>query len=64
MTQVIKIVTFIRAKSSLKHHQFKSFLGEVKSQYGDLQLYNKVVEQRFCTSTIFRNIGRDQVIPF
>ncbi|XP_060845753.1 general transcription factor II-I repeat domain-containing protein 2A-like [Rhopalosiphum padi] len=42
MTQVIKIVNFIRAKSSLKHRQFKSFLDEVKSQYGDLQLYNNV----------------------
>lgn len=40
MTQVIKIVNFIRAKSSLKHRQFKSFLDEVKSQFGDLQLYN------------------------
>ena len=42
MTQVIKIVNFIRAKSSLKHRQFKAFLNEVECQYGDLQLYNNV----------------------
>ncbi|XP_060846419.1 general transcription factor II-I repeat domain-containing protein 2-like [Rhopalosiphum padi] len=48
MTQVIKIVNFIRAKSSLKHRQFKSFLDEVKSQYGDLQLYNNVSSDQLC----------------
>ncbi|XP_050520563.1 protein ZBED8-like [Daktulosphaira vitifoliae] len=56
MEEVIKILNFIRAKSSLKHHQFKSFLDEFKSEYGDLQLYNNVrwlrkgfVLQRFFT---------------
>jgi len=35
MAKVIKIVN----ESSLKHRQFKSFLDELKSQYGDLELY-------------------------
>jgi len=42
MAQVMRIVNYIRAKSSTRHRQFKSLLDEVESQYADLQLYNNV----------------------
>lgn len=42
MQEVIKIVNFLRAKSSLKHREFKLFLDEVDAQYDDLLLHNNV----------------------
>lgn len=42
MQAVIKIINFLRAKSSLKHRQFKSFLEETNAQFDDLLLHNNV----------------------
>lgn len=42
MQEVMKIVNFLRAKSSLQHRELKSFLEEVDAQYDDLLLHNNV----------------------
>ncbi|CAH0731335.1 unnamed protein product, partial [Brenthis ino] len=42
MQEVIKIINFLRAKSSLKHRELKIFLDEVDAQYDDLLLHNNV----------------------
>jgi hypothetical protein len=42
MQAVIKIINFLRAKSSLKHREFKSFLEETNAQFDDLLLHNNV----------------------
>ncbi|RXM93778.1 General transcription factor II-I repeat domain-containing protein 2A, partial [Acipenser ruthenus] len=42
MSTVIKLVNFIRSKSSLQHRQFKAFLQEVDAEFDDLLLHNNI----------------------
>lgn len=42
MQVVIKIINFIRSKSSLRHREFKALLEETNAQFDDLLLHNNV----------------------
>lgn len=42
MQVVIKIINFIRSKSSLRHREFKALLEETNAQFEDLLLHNNV----------------------